>query len=126
VAGKKNTQFPEGTNPLDRLAGNSKQGKASKASKASKKDLPSKKDSLSTEELLSKEDLSFPSARVNYAFKCNEFLLEKLRDIAYWERITMADLLDDAVFKIIQEYEKSNGEPYEKRASKLRTGRPPK
>jgi hypothetical protein len=43
-------------------------------------------------------------------FIVNEDLLEKLKNIAYWERKLIKDTINEAIKDYVDKYEKSNGE----------------
>lgn len=43
-------------------------------------------------------------------FIINEDLLDKLKAIAYWDRVLIKDVLDKALREIVDSYEKTNGE----------------
>ena len=55
-------------------------------------------------------------------------VIEKLQAVAYWERLTMKEVLEDAVIEHINRLEKKRGKPFEPipEGRKVRQGRPPK
>ncbi|MGK7898856.1 MAG: hypothetical protein AB4372_35880 [Xenococcus sp. (in: cyanobacteria)] len=42
-------------------------------------------------------------------FHINEELLEKIKAIAYWDRLTIKEIVNDAFAKYVESYEKKNG-----------------
>jgi hypothetical protein len=51
-------------------------------------------------------------------------LLERLRNVAYWEHMTLAALVEDGIRHVIDRYERRNNGPYELRPKPLTPGRP--
>jgi hypothetical protein len=51
-------------------------------------------------------------------------LIERVRDAAYWERMTLASIIEEALTDKLDRMEKGRGAPYEPRTGKLHTGRP--
>lgn len=43
-------------------------------------------------------------------FIINETILEKVKDLAYWERVTIKEVVNTALEEAIAKYEKKNGE----------------
>ena len=51
-------------------------------------------------------------------------LAEKLRDIAWWDRLTVNRLVQTALETYVRKLENKRGKPYPKRSSVLRRGKP--
>ena len=51
-------------------------------------------------------------------------MVERVRDIAFWERVTVAALVEQGLNVVLTKKERENGGPYEKRNGELKTGRP--
>lgn len=51
-------------------------------------------------------------------------LIETLRNIAYWDRIPLAALVEDSIKATIARSERSRGDKYPQRDKELRAGRP--
>jgi hypothetical protein len=51
-------------------------------------------------------------------------LIETLRNIAYWDRIPLAVLVEDSIKATIAKSERSRGGEYPQRDKQLRAGRP--
>jgi hypothetical protein len=51
-------------------------------------------------------------------------LAERVRNAAYWDRLTLAGLVTEAVQEALDRMEQERGEPYPPRASELKGGRP--
>jgi hypothetical protein len=49
------------------------------------------------------------SADIRATFMIDKDVLEKVRAIAYWDRILIKDVLDSALRQAIQQYEDKNG-----------------
>lgn len=50
--------------------------------------------------------------------------IERLKDAVYWERLTVAQFVEEALEAALQKLEKRSGKPYPKRKSELKPGRP--
>lgn len=50
--------------------------------------------------------------------------IERVKDAVYWERLTVAQLVEDALEEALKKLEKQRGEPYQKRKAELKPGRP--
>ena len=123
---KKKTTIPDSSNPLSNFGLKGEKGakdKPKEKDKKASKDIQSEKDFQSFQDI---QDAQASHNRVKYAFNINEHLLEQVRDISFWERVTMADIFDMALADVIDKFQKHNGGPYDKRTAKLKTGRPPK
>ena len=53
-----------------------------------------------------------------------EKLIERARDAAYWDRLTLAGIVVQALTDALDRMEKERGVPYPPRAGELRGGRP--
>ncbi len=51
-------------------------------------------------------------------------LIDKLRDVAWWDRRTVNEVVRDALEDHVRRLEKKRGEPYPKRGGILRRGKP--
>lgn len=51
-------------------------------------------------------------------------LAEKLRDIAWWDRVTVNHLVQTALEEFVSKLEAERGKPYLKRSGVLRRGKP--
>jgi hypothetical protein len=51
-------------------------------------------------------------------------LIERARNAAYWDRLTLAGIIVDALADALDRMEKERGEPYPPRKGDLRGGRP--
>lgn len=52
--------------------------------------------------------------------------IERVKDAVYWERLTVAQFVEEALEVALNKLEKQRGEPYQKRRSELKPGRPTK
>jgi hypothetical protein len=50
--------------------------------------------------------------------------IERLKDCVYWNRLTVAQFVEEALEESLKEAEKENGKPFQKRRSELKPGRP--
>lgn len=50
--------------------------------------------------------------------------VERVRNAAYWDRVPLARIVDDALNAAIDRYERSRGKEYPERDKDLRAGRP--
>ena len=51
-------------------------------------------------------------------------LMDRAKNVAYWERLTMTGWFTDAITAAIERFEKKRGEPYPKRKAEPKAGRP--
>jgi len=73
----------------------------------------------------SKDKKSERENRETVTFRLPPSLIEKARDVAYWERLTLSGLMEEALTAKITSLEKKNGQPFAKRVRDLApTGRP--
>jgi len=74
----------------------------------------------------SKQDEGTASKRQTFHLSVD--VIEKLQAVAYWERLTMREVLEDAIIEHITRLEKKRKEPYDSipEGRKVRQGRPPK
>lgn len=54
------------------------------------------------------------------AYRLSEDLIQKVRDVAWWDRRTVADVVESALSIYIERAEKARGEPYPKREGERR------
>lgn len=52
--------------------------------------------------------------------------IERVKDCVYWNRLTVAQFVEEALEAALMEAEKENGKPFDKRRSELKPGRPTK
>jgi len=50
--------------------------------------------------------------------------VERLKDCAYWERLTVAEIVEQGALALIEKMEAKRGEKYPTRAAPLKAGRP--
>ena len=69
-----------------------------------------------------------PSQKERRTFYLDGDVIAKLQAIAYWDRVTMGDIVEDAIVREIRRLERKRGKPYEPipKGRKIRQGRPPK
>lgn len=53
-----------------------------------------------------------------------EDLIERARNAAYWDRLTVTGIVVQALAELLERMEQERGEPYPPRTSELRGGRP--
>lgn len=51
-------------------------------------------------------------------------LAETVRDVAYWDRETISDLVNEALRKLVEERVRNRGQPYPRRPKPNKRGRP--
>lgn len=52
--------------------------------------------------------------------------IERVKDCVYWNRITVAQFVEEALEAALKEAEMENGKPFQRRRSELKPGRPTK
>lgn len=52
--------------------------------------------------------------------------IERVKNAVYWDRLTVAQFVEEALEAALNKLEKQRGEPYQKRKSELKPGRPTK
>lgn len=52
--------------------------------------------------------------------------IERVKDCVYWNRLTVAQFVEEALEVALADAEKQNGKPFSKRRSELKPGRPTK
>ncbi|MBL8763360.1 MAG: hypothetical protein JNM07_03725 [Phycisphaerae bacterium] len=63
--------------------------------------------------------------KLRYTVHLTSELVERLRDAVYWTPgLTLAELAEDALRGAIDRLEKTRGQPFPRRAGKLKGGRP--
>jgi hypothetical protein len=65
-----------------------------------------------------------PPLKERMTVQISREVIEGLKDIVYWNRLTVAQFVEDALREAIIKAENENGGTFKKRASKLRPGRP--
>lgn len=65
---------------------------------------------------------STATEKITTPFPAN--LIEQVRNVAYWERLTLTGIIVEAVSEAIARMEKERGEPYPPRKGELKGGRP--
>jgi hypothetical protein len=53
-------------------------------------------------------------------------IIERMRDVVYWERMTLAQFVEEAIDTALSRLEHHRGQPYPKRKDQLKRGRPMK
>jgi hypothetical protein len=86
---------------LESLLGNTKQAEAAPAAAEPK---AAKKEITKTSQIGTKEK------ETRATFIVNEDLLEKMKSLAYWDRVLIKDIINQALEEHIARYEKKNGE----------------
>lgn len=61
---------------------------------------------------------------VRATFYIDPSIAEKVRDVAWWERTTIGEVIHDSIVEYISGLEKKRGEPYPRRHRELGRGRP--
>jgi len=56
----------------------------------------------------------------------NKNTIERVKDCVYWNRLTVAQFVEEALEAALELAEKENGKPFVKRRSELKPGRPTK
>lgn len=56
----------------------------------------------------------------------NKDTIERVKDCVYWNRLTVAQFVEEALEVALKKAEKENGKPFQKRRSELKPGRPTK
>lgn len=51
-------------------------------------------------------------------------VIERVKDCVYWNRLTVAQFVEEALAAALQKAEKQNGKPFSKRRTELKPGRP--
>ena len=64
----------------------------------------------STREITKSSQEGTKEKETRATFIVNEELLEKLKAIAYWDRVLIKDVVNTALQEIVAKYEKKNGE----------------
>lgn len=98
-----------GENPLDSMISPKVNGDAVKDKAAAPKRAASK-----------------PSAKERITVQISSEVIEGVKDIVYWNRLTVAQFIEDALREAIKRAEKQNGAPFKKRSANLKPGRPMK
>ncbi len=65
-----------------------------------------------------------PARRERLTVQLDADLIEKARDACYWERITLAGLVEEGLRSAITKLERARGEEFTPRSSPIKRGRP--
>jgi len=65
-------------------------------------------------------------ANVRATFYLTTELMERVRNICYWDRLSIAEFAEAALWREVKRFEKRHGGPYEERKREILTGRQPK
>jgi hypothetical protein len=65
-----------------------------------------------------------PIIRERLTVKLPVQVIEQIRDVAYWERIPLAQLIEKGIKSVVTNAVRQRGSKYPARRSELRTGRP--
>lgn len=65
-------------------------------------------------------------SRTRITVQISEEVIERVKDCVYWNRLTVAQFVEEALEAALKEAEKENGKPFAKRRSELKPGRPTK
>lgn len=66
------------------------------------------------------------SAKARMTIQINEETIERVKDCVYWNRLTVAKFVEEALEKALKDAEEENGKPFQKRRTELKPGRPTK
>jgi hypothetical protein len=99
-----------------------KNGEHAKISKAEVAEKPVKEKKLRA--LLDNHKASFEKERMT--IQISKDTIERVKDCVYWNRLTVAQFVEDALEEALKVAEKENGKPFQKRRSELKPGRPTK
>ena len=69
-------------------------------------------------------DVEPPPSKERLTIQINVETVERARNASYWERIPLAQIVDEAINAAIDKLERSRGETYAERDDALRAGRP--
>lgn len=64
------------------------------------------------------------SAKERITVQISKDTIERVKDCVYWNRLTVAQFVEEALEAALVLAEKGNGKPFEKRRSALKPGRP--
>jgi hypothetical protein len=73
---------------------------------------------------LAKNDTAVPSRKKKNAFNLPDDLLERARDVAYWDRLALSELIREGLKREIGRRARQRGSKYPPRESQLKVGRP--
>jgi hypothetical protein len=75
-----------------------------------------------------KESMNFPKIdpdlKKRVPAMVREEVIDRARDVAYWDRTTLSAIVEEALIEFIRKRENDRGEPYPKRKAQLSPGRP--
>lgn len=72
-----------------------------------------------------KKDAEAPESKEKLQAYIRSSIAEKAKDVAWWDRTTIGDLVETAIVEKIARLEKARGEPYPPRKDSLKPGRQP-
>lgn len=58
---------------------------------------------------VSSNNRSIPKGKTQVNFNIDNFILERIKDLAFWENTTHSEIYNKSVVKFIELYEKRNG-----------------
>lgn len=67
-----------------------------------------------------------PPAKERMTVQISKDTIERVKDCVYWNRLTVAQFVEEALEAALKGAEKDNGRPFQKRRSELKPGRPTK
>jgi hypothetical protein len=103
-----------GENPLDNLISPINGQSVDTASETAKKQISQKQESLPERSRI-KERMTV---------QIDQSVIQRVKDVVYWERLTVAQFTEEALETALKRLEKLKGEPYPKRKAELKPGRP--
>jgi hypothetical protein len=65
-----------------------------------------------------------PSTKERITVQISSEVIEGVKDVVYWNRLTVAQFTEDALREAIKKAEKENGGSFKKRSANLKPGRP--
>lgn len=94
-----------GTNPLDAI-------------------IPPKAGKVATKRAKKPVEKKQPPERDRVTVQIPATTVERMKDCAYWERLTVAEIVEQGALAFIEKLEAKRGEKYPTRAAPLKAGRP--
>lgn len=79
---------------------------------------------LSEDTRMPKRTTFQPKERITV--QINQNTIERVKDCVYWNRLTIAQFVEEALEVALKAAETENGKPFQKRRSELKPGRPTK
>lgn len=78
------------------------------------------------EKIIHQEDKPRSQEKERMTVQISKDVIERVKDCVYWNRLTVAQFVEEALEASLIEAEKKNGKPFDKRRSELKPGRPTK